>query len=55
MTREAGVAAVLPEIASVDFDANKIVGKPMPWKHDRQIVLIAKLSTILQSFSPVAG
>jgi DNA-binding transcriptional LysR family regulator len=41
MTREAGVAAVLPEIAGVDFDAKKIIGKPMPWKHDRQIVLIA--------------
>ena len=41
MTRETGVASVLPEIASVDFDEKKIVGKPMPWKHDRQIVLIA--------------
>jgi hypothetical protein len=27
MTRETGVAAVLPEIASVDFDAKKIIGK----------------------------
>ena len=41
MTRETGLAAVLPEIAAVDFDPKKIVGKPMPWKHDRQIVLIA--------------
>jgi hypothetical protein len=41
MTRETGVASVLPEIASVDFDEKKIVGKTMPWKHDRQIVLIA--------------
>jgi hypothetical protein len=41
MTRETGLAAVLPEIASVDFDAKKIGGKPMPWQHDRQIVLIA--------------
>jgi len=41
MTRKTGLAAVLPEIAAVDFDPKKIVGKPMPWKHDRQIVLIA--------------
>ncbi|MEI7912782.1 MAG: LysR family transcriptional regulator [Verrucomicrobiota bacterium] len=41
MTRETGVAAVLPEIARVDFEEKKILGKPMPWKHDRQIVLIA--------------
>ncbi|MCX6873962.1 MAG: LysR substrate-binding domain-containing protein, partial [Verrucomicrobia bacterium] len=41
MTREAGMAAVLPEIARVDFDDKKIVGKPMPWKLERQIVLIA--------------
>jgi len=41
MTRETGLAAVLPEIAAVDFDPKKIVGKLMPWKHDRQIVLIA--------------
>ena len=41
MTRETGLAAVLPEIAEVDFDPKKIVGKPMPWKNDRQIVLIA--------------
>lgn len=41
MTRETGLAAVLPEIAAVDFDPKKIVGKPMLWKHDRQIVLIA--------------
>ena len=41
MARETGLAAVLPEIAAVDFDPKKIVGKPMPWKHDRQIVLIA--------------
>lgn len=41
MTRELGVASVLPLIAQVDFDEEKILGKPMPWKNDRQIVLIA--------------
>ena len=41
MTRENGIAAVLPEIARVDFDEKKIVGKPMPWKLNRQIALIA--------------
>ena len=49
MTRETGVAAVLPEIAGLDFDAQKIVGKPMPRTHDRQIVLIANLRSLDRS------
>lgn len=46
MTRESGLAAVLPEIAKVDFDEKKIVGKPMPWDHDRQIALIANTRSL---------
>ena len=46
MTREAGVAAVLPEIAKVDFDEKKIVGKPVPWKNERRIVLIANARSL---------
>ena len=49
MVRESGVAAVLPEIASVDFDEKKIIGKPMPWKHDRQIALIANARSLDRS------
>ena len=46
MTRETGVAAVLPEIARVDFDEKKIVGKPVPWKNERRIVLIANARSL---------
>lgn len=49
MTRESGVASVLPEIAKVDFDEKKIVGKPMPWTHDRQIALIANSRSLDRS------
>jgi DNA-binding transcriptional LysR family regulator len=49
MTRETGVASVLPEIARVDFDEKKIAGKPMPWKQGRQIVLIANTRSLDRS------
>jgi hypothetical protein len=49
MTRETGLAAVLPEIARVDFDAKKVVGEPMPWKNHRQIALIANTRSLDRS------
>jgi DNA-binding transcriptional LysR family regulator len=49
MTRESGVAAVLPQIAKVDFDEKKIAGKPMPWNHGRQVALIANARSLDRS------
>lgn len=46
MVWQSGVAAVLPEIASVDLNPKDIVGKPMPWKHDRPMVLIANARSL---------
>jgi hypothetical protein len=49
MTRESGVAAVLPEIAKVDFDEKKIAGRPKPWKQDRQVAPIANARSLDRS------
>ncbi|MCF7675463.1 MAG: LysR family transcriptional regulator [Akkermansiaceae bacterium] len=47
--RETSLAAVLPEIARVDFDAKKTSSEPMPWKYDRKIALIANARSLDRS------
>jgi len=41
LVRGAGVAAVLPVTAAVEFDPAKVLSKPLPWKHERSMMLVA--------------
>jgi DNA-binding transcriptional LysR family regulator len=41
LVRVEGVAAVLPRTAAVEFDAAKVQAMPLPWTHERPMVLLA--------------
>ncbi|MCU0796501.1 MAG: LysR family transcriptional regulator [Akkermansiaceae bacterium] len=41
LVRTEGVAAVLPATAAVEFDAAKLRSQPLPWKHERSMMLVA--------------
>jgi DNA-binding transcriptional LysR family regulator len=41
LVRLEGVAAVLPRTAEVEFDPAKVQGMPLPWTHERPMVLLA--------------
>lgn len=46
LLRHAGLAAVLPENASVEFDPGKFPSLPVPWSHRRQMVLLANTRSL---------
>lgn len=46
LVNHAGLAAVLPENAVVEFDAARIHSAPMPWSNQRQMVLIANARSL---------
>jgi len=46
LVRHAGLAAVLPENAVVEFEATRILSAPLPWTHQRPMVLIANARSL---------
>ena len=46
LVRVDGVAAVMPRTAEVEFEASKIQGMPLPWTHERPMVLLANPRSI---------
>lgn len=46
LIRHAGLAAVLPENAVVEFDAARIHSAPLPWSNERPMVLIANARSL---------
>lgn len=46
------VAAVLPEIAKVEFEGKRIMEKPIPWKEGRQVTLIANARSLERTGIP---
>lgn len=55
LAKLSGLPCVLPVIAAVDFDARRMVGKALPWKHEREIVLIANQRSLDRSGIPPAA
>ena len=41
LVRGEGLAAVLPKLAHVEFDPAKVKSEPLPWGHQRPLVLLA--------------
>jgi len=46
LVRVEGLAAVLPESAKVEFDPAKVQGTPLPWTHERPMVLLANARSL---------
>ncbi len=46
LVRHAGLAAVLPENAVVEFDASRILSAGLPWNHERPMVLIGNARSL---------
>jgi len=55
LAKLSGLPCVLPVIAAVDFDAKRMVGKALPWKHEREVVLIANQRSLDRSGIPPAA
>ncbi len=52
LTRISGLPAILPDIASVEFDPRRIIGRRPRWKLGRELVLIANRRAIERSGLP---
>lgn len=46
LVRHAGLAAVLPENAVVEFDVSRILSARLPWNHERPMVLIGNARSL---------
>jgi DNA-binding transcriptional LysR family regulator len=46
LVHHAGLAAVLPEFAAVEFEASRIVSARLPWSHERPMVLIGNARSL---------
>ena len=55
LAKLSGLPCVLPVIAAVDFDPRRMVGMALPWKHEREVVLIANQRSLDRSGIPPAA
>ncbi len=55
LARISGLPCILPEIAAVDFDPRRIAGRALPWKHERELVLIANRRSLDRSGLPASS